>query len=476
MDWYPSVGKSSLPTDPASVLGKEMYARVRAAYSGTLRADAPDYVIYVMALDSIFSYIGWLKRLYRTLSAYTSQNYVLPDVLLGAMGLTQEDITSLRANKTQLWQLINELVHQSRKFTCPASMDIMNRHYWMSDNLYTDDTSLNSQFYLFNLRGVFKYMDLSVESQPTIKAPGLQMFDLPWVRESGDTTILTPTNLYEFGRDLIDAMVAWDESYTINGYLQRAYEGSPTFVLAELAQEEMLQPSFAPEVLMQIENSHTIPFVASNKSSTMIYVRQDPATNAIVSDPQIWMKQTDLGANTRAMIAAMGLDTMRPYLSIRTDNPTPAENIIASRLMTWSGDFEITKKIWHDGDEPATLDTYIPHIEAGTEVAFGWHLIDSVAPSNATLLSGRRAKAYEQYIISIGASIDAYLKNILAAEMFDWHPKSLVLWRTGTSTEGYKYEVIPIGDIHNVTTISQDDLANLHRVCAFSEFNSFSMM
>lgn len=468
LDWYPYIGKSELATDPASVLGKEMYARVRAAYSGTLRADAPDYVVYVMCLDSIFAYIAWLKRLYRTLSAYNPANYVIPDTLLGSMGLSQADIQSLRINKTKLWQLINELVHQSRKFTCPGSLDIMNRHYWMSDNIYMDDNTLNSQIYMFNLRGVYRYTELQTEPTPSeIKASGAVLTDLPWVRYGENPEVLTPETLYEFGRDLIDRMVDWDDSYTINGYLQRAYEGVPGFVVAEIAQEEVIQPVFEPEVLLQIENSMALPLVgACKRIEPQVYIRQNPTTNAIVSDAQIWALGSGYASSTRANIKSGNPVSALPVLTMRSDNPGIVENVIASRLMSHALSIEATTKIW--AGDPASVDTDVIKFTAGTEIPVSWFVIDSVVDQPADLIQQRVDGAYvQQALLSPNLNL---MKPWFRAESFDWHPKALLV------TSGAKSEAIFLGDMHNLTSISINDLQNLHRICGFSEFNSFTMM
>lgn len=479
LDWAPFTGKSELPTDPASVLGKEMYARVRAAYSGTLRADAPDYVVYVMCLDSIFSYIAWLKRLYRALSAYNPANYVIPDVLLSAMGLSAADIQNLRLDKTKLWQLINELVHQSRKFTVPSSMDIMNRHYWMSDNIYMDDNTLNSQIYLFNLRSVYEYKDLQVEpvGSSEITAAGAVLIDLPWVRQDGNATALTTDTLYTFGRSLIDAMVEWDESYTINGYLQRAYEGVPGFVVAELAQEEVIQPVYEPEVLLQIENSKALPYVGAGYTDPMVYIRQNPSTNAIVSDPQIWVK-----ASTVKSVVANALDTANvtgsnPVLSMRSDAPGVIENIIASRLMAYPTSVTKADKPWSGSTE--AISTYIIKFDAGTEIPFGWHLVNEVAKTPDDVATQRIANKYHQEFATISTSsgviqlTEQLVLPMVKAEAFDWHPKAMISFGNSGKTA---YQTVFLGDIHNFTAISRADLENLHRICAFSEFNSFTMM
>lgn len=120
LQWAPTIGQSSLPTDPASIAAKEMYGKVREAFSGSIDADAPDFPIYLCALDSIDAYIGALKRLFRIVNAYTPENYAIPDLLLAALGCTPNTIADMRANRMKMYQYINELVGMTHKFRCPA--------------------------------------------------------------------------------------------------------------------------------------------------------------------------------------------------------------------------------------------------------------------------------------------------------------------------------------------------------------------
>lgn len=460
LSWAPSIGVSNDATSPASVAAKEIYAKVRSKYSGALDADAPDFMVYLMALDSIFAYIAWMKRIYRTLNAWTPNNYVLPDVVLSAMGLRAADITTLRSEKTLLWQCINELVLQSRKFTCPALMDIFNRHYWMSDNVYTDENSINSQFYIFNLRSVYKYADLPIDGDTAGNtAAGLITVDMPWVGGGA-----TAAKLLKFGLDLIQALVSWDDAYTINGYLMRAYEGAPSFVVAEIMENEVLTPVYEEEVLVQIENSRTLPTVgyAWNPANERynLSVTQNVLKNVLVSNPKCSISTTydQVGAMSE------GGYTLPPMLSIRSDNPSVADSVVASRLQALVLNAErvsVGEKQW----------VYDITFDCGTEIPIGWHLYTQVWDSSAA--STTNPQYIEQTPVvptSVSTSIPAQMISIV--EQFDWHP---FIWLTSYTINAFNGTLFPAGDTHNITTITPDALKNLHRVCLFSEFNSFSI-
>lgn len=461
LGWVPSIGTSNQATDPASVLGKQMYAKVREKYSGSIDADAPDFVMYVLALDSIFSYIAYLKRMYRVLNQWSPNNYIMPDYLLAAMGLQPSEVQTLRADKTNLWQIINELVLQTRKFTCPAIMDIFNRHYWMSDNVYTDEATMNSQFYMFNLQGVYMYADLPVGDGSGNTAAGLQLTSTPWVPNHG--TAITTTVLYQFGQELIDALVAWDDAYMINGYLMRAYEGTPNFVVEELPSLEEFTPIYVEEVLMQIENSRVVTggsnltsYAGNDKCVIECNITQNPLTNAVICNPTITItpsgSSTDISDNIGGIMS--GLYDMPPMLSIRSDSPTVADNTIASRLQAVTTYTE------------RSLSKCVGTIQCGTEIPLFWTLNKGDIPTSM----GNPIESV--YAPKNDASALFYLLQMLSIEQFDWHP---FVWMFGPFwfTSNVQTPVAVLGDTHNLTTITNKDLANLHRICLYSEFNSF---
>lgn len=489
MDWIPSVGKSSTATDPASIVAKEIYAKVRQVYSGSLNADAPDFVVYLMALDSIFSYIAWLKRLYRVMNAWSPENYILPDVVLEAMGLSYADIQSLRVQKTELWQIINELVLQSRKFTCPAIMDIFNRHYWMSDNVYTDEATINSQFYMFNLRAVYQFAMLNMpDGNP---GPGLQMVPMPYYGWKGDqlSVVLTPKTLYEFGRGLIDALVEWDDAYEINGYLSRAYEGTPNFIVDELPQDQPFNPVYVPEVLSQIENSRVVPggmYIGNGVDAAHqgaqafagFNVTQNVLTNAIISSPSYAIsvyQDIETGSSL-----ANNAYSLKPTLSVRSVSPTVADSVIATRLqaavknVTKSGSGDIHRTYWNAS------------VDAGTEIPLCWRLQDRLftAGTRQTVYQSGNVPQTSTLLYDLEKSTASEVHTMMAAvlslhrlEQFDWHPFCFILaWTIADSQgEGVGFASLYVnGDTHNITTISNADLENLHKICLYSELNAFS--
>lgn len=472
LDWVPSVGFAGTANDPINISAKEIYAKVRKAYSSSLDADGPDMIIYMLALDSVFTYIAALKRIYRLLNAYRPDNYDMPDALLISMGLTKNEIATLRLNKTQMWQLINELVLQSRKFTCPEVMDLFNRHYWMSDRVFTDAPSWNSQFYLFNLAGVLAYTSDADPSAQEI--PGCEMLHTPWA-DPKRTTNVSPKSLYDFGVDLINRLVLWDDAYTINGYFMRAFEGQRGFIVDQIEADPVFEAAYSEEVLTQIENSMTVAggiqwmlgdVVATN---TNLNVWQVPETNLVASSPQIAITSTNdkLGVFQRELVS-----NTKPYINLRSEMPTAIENTIATRLKCESEVF-------------AGSDIITSTMDCATEIALCWRLIPTttLVGSLTTVNYGMWVPQKPIWAINLtpNAELIGVYSKLFFTEAFDWHPTINIVY---TNAPGSDWKQLPpgtyllpfiLGDIHNETIISKEDLENLHRVCCYSEFNSFGI-
>lgn len=447
LSWIPTVGNTVSAQDPASIVAKEIYAKVRQSYSGSLEADAPDFVMYLMALDSVYAYIAWLKRVYRCLNAYTPDNYQMPHAVLLAMGLDEAGIQKLRQEKMQLWQTINTLVLSSRKFSCPALMDIMNRHYWMSDNIYSDADGLNSQLYIFNPAAYFIYSEVEIPGDPNKNtAAGLKYKLAP-------TSIDFSSNgLYIYGEQMLNALVAWDDAYTISGYLMRAYDGVPSFTVEELPIDAMAEIVYSAEVLTQIENSRCVVSGASI-DITSEQVAQNPLNNTVVMN------------NTFAYVSSWTTSPAIEFLSkqnhlitIRSDAPTAADNIIATRL--------------HVAEVLLTSEsTKYVHVMCGTEIPLYWTFVSVDQETGDTVNSKLDIYFTVNNSGTINAGARAFMPYRMGLTQFDWQPTT---WAIFTDSTGAVAQAVPMCDLHNSTIVSQDVLFNLHRVCIFSEFNAFN--
>lgn len=437
LEWVPTFGNSKFQTDPASIAVKEMYAKVRSKFSGSLEADPPDFLIYLGALDSIFSYTAFLKRVYRCVTAYSEQNYLVPNYLLYAMGFSDESVQALRMNKVQLWQLTNELILMTRKFKCPAIMDFMNRHHWLNEHVFTDANMMNSQMYMFSQQAFWKFGML--DTPDGVPAGGLYLQPF-WANiTQGDSIV---TQLYDYGLQLINALAGWDDGYTISGYLLRAYEGSPDFYVDTLVQDEVITPKYDELVLLQIQNSRSLPAATDILNTIVASISQDPKTNVIISQPLM---------ETTGMSDALVAAGLKNIIGVRAETPTSIDVTEATRLQSF-----LTSA-------PGSDDKTFAAIDAATEILLQYRILKQEADGAVF----NRTFSSVMNIGSAGASLTV-LGTVANITAWDWHPY-LVL------TTGNTYNVVSLfGDTMNMTVIGPDDLANLHRVCLYSVLSAFT--
>lgn len=428
--YIPTLGRAADYQDAINVAAREIYAKVRDAYSGVLSVTAADLIMYVGAIDSIYSEISYLRRIYGIINSYTSENYNFPDAALYAMGLSKEQIASIRANKLSLYTTINMLIARVRKYKLPSVMDLFKRHWWMAENIFADAPSLRSQMYFFNPEGGWK-IDFN---------------------EQGTKLVYVPRNVYSSGNlgvdgqtglavALLDALDASEDAYTMNGYLQRAFADVPAFTVEDLDIGYQVAPQYNPEVLLQIMN-FMVPSGDQEPYNTWAYTQD--VDKQIITD-NIVLKQT---------AATLSKNCVPHYLLRQdVDNPMVGDTIIATRMM---GAIDY-------GAPGAAASTY--HVHMGTELPIGFTIANWSPWKQAYEMGTRLSSFINSKDSLVGGTIDTWNKFNHAPVMY--------LLDTNDSNEVTAVHII--GDYYNPTTISTTTLADLHSVCALSELNAFGI-
>nr|AIY31267.1 capsid protein [Dromedary picobirnavirus] len=422
IEYVPTIGYSADVNSPASIAAREMYAKVRAKFSGTLVADAPDLMMYVLALDSVYGYISYLMRLYKTINAFTAHNVYYPDPMLHAMGITSDAaIMDLRVNKTKLWGLINTLIQNSRKFRCPGKYDLLNRHFWMNQRIYSDADSPKAQYYVFMPIHFYKFKEFSETGG------GLEAFDFAdELYQICSEEEYIPGSivdyLYSTGDEMISRLANSEDAYTINGYFERAYEGESQFIIADLIEDDVVEIVYSPEVLMQIENSRTV--VRDRFTPSDFDITQDPSNNAIIQ-----VIKGNMNGSFNILLDYNGLN-------IHGGTPTPLGVAVATRLAC-------TQDINYVSEEVGYELTY----HCGTELVIDYRFFYFSD-------EGLQEEVMSTYYTLEGASdfIKALYHSSLMSSM-DWHPifvASLNMSAWVGKPEGH----MMFGDLSNFTTIA----------------------
>lgn len=447
INYRPSIGWSQDVTDPASIAAREMYAKVRKAYSGTLSVDAPDIMMHLLALDSCFAFIAWTKRLYRTINSMSGVNKYTPQALLQAegfdLGADGANYAKLCSEKTALWGFINTMIADVSKFTCPAVYDLFNRHYWMNDNVYIDRPNRKGQMYVFHPTAYWQFQ-LDSDSRGMVKGldtPKLDSFDA----------------IQKFWQTLIGALNNNEDAYTINGYLARAFEGTPNFVIEPLREDDVLNVVYSEEVLSQIHNLKTVGIVN-------VDVTQDGKTAILYHTPLTKVANVDKLGVTHMGVAYEGIFDMDKEL------PTGQEIVIASRLMP--GVVEYTQE-----STPSNISKVIEY-HGGTE------LVEDVTIFTANTLNNKlvfASKTLQTANIIVGTSPAVYTTNMDAMWKLSSFYKAPIVqfYYINAAQNDANFEDIStpmiMGELNNVTQVDRDAMSELNRMCIYSEFNTFGV-
>lgn len=459
IEWMPAYGFNEVGNsqNPLTIAANETYAKIRSNFSGDLDVDPPDIMLYQLAIDSIYALIAKYKRIFRVVNAYSPDNYMTPDGILNAMGFSAAQVALLRKQKMDIFNIINTLVLEIRKFRCPGHMDVFNRHYWLNDNIYTDADSINSQFFLFNMIGYYKLSEVSTDI--TLPPVTLQMQSTS-AANYGTSDIAQA--MYNECHDCIQRLAKWSDSYTINGYLLKAFDPRSFFYTDEIDYGEVLLPVFSPEVLTQIENARALP-TQTVTNTTITYTLND---NVMSCTPTCMIPQASASVATALTMQAFNI---APSLNIHADAPNVADVVIASRLQP------ILRRASSFDTGSATAQA----IYCGTEIVVDMKLTVSNPTSMGSWLRHDIAQfigVTDPGVVQIGgtSNVSQQLYYSALMQQFRMHPIQFVVYLTGASSAAADFYVAPLGDTYNFAFVKKDVMQLLNRNCVLSELDAYA--
>lgn len=239
---YPAMGYSDGPSSPINVAAHSVYTFVRHANAGHANYDAPDLMIYILAMSQVYSYINYLQRMYGMLTLYSQRNRYLPDALISYSG---GDPKSLREHYADFRYGINLLINKAASFAVPGNMSLFKRQAFLYQNVYTEGTSAKDQLYMYSPLAFWKYV-LNTDSSGK-----LAIVKLP--------TVGTYDALLQFGNDLLAPLLASEDMNIMSGDILKAYGNEGIIRLASLPDSYPLVPIFDIGVLEQMKNATVIP-------------------------------------------------------------------------------------------------------------------------------------------------------------------------------------------------------------------------
>lgn len=507
MNWVPTIGYSSDGTSPVNVASINTYTKVRHDNSGHANYDHADYMMYLLAMDSVYAFHSWMRRVYGVALTYSNTNRYFPRAVVKAMGV---DFDDLQKNLADFRQYINTYAIKASALAVPANMSIMTKHYWMSEGLYYDSQQDKPQTYLFNPLGFYKYTITNGET-PHGKLTFAPMFPVigPANRTPTPTAPLysganaerkwTLNDFVKYGDALLAPIISDEDFGIMSGDTLKSFGIGGCYTLPITEETYTVVPSYSAEVLDQIQNA---TFIGMPVVDTMD-IDQDVSIGAgwILSDPKFEHPWVEGVAGTE--LPGQNAFLVNRFLTFEHGDITPEQTMEASRwtnisvevtstdtrsyrVPTMGTEVMCTGNIgWLVDDGSGRMeikftdDIYVSlNIDANVNL-----IVDTTEPTTI----GRDVKAYAEEVNKKIANI-LLLTQMLS--VFDRHPavylssyiggNSMIAAYPTNSADRQVYEnkfwdysTINgfLFDVNYYTILDQQDLEEMSHIALLSEFD-----
>lgn len=402
----PSVGQSSDVSSPVNTAANATYAFVRHANSGHSNYDAPDLMLYIMAMSQVYSYIVFLQRIYGVAMLYAQKNRYIPTALLSAMGVNGE---AVQANLAELRYGINILISKAASFAVPDTMSIFNRHAFLYSNIYTEGDSIKDQLYLYTPAAFWKF------KWDTVAISG-KLETVPFTSTDGASVVA----LIAYGTDMLGRLIQDEDINIMSGDILKAYGNDKILKLAPLNIDYPIVPVYNLGVLEQMKNAtvfgNSITNADVDQNSTKAFLVHNPkCTTVTAQQPDPW----------KAEAVRKGLTSLQgnKLLTTSFQEATPEITMENSRLTAGAYGYAYTAKT------SASVGIYCGS-EIAVSVSYYYFRVNTTAQGVDELtLTEVKGSYIDMFPALISDTLPAELNGCVIQNNFKYHPASMIqIW------------------------------------------------
>lgn len=496
----PTFGWSDNANSPLNVSARNVYSYVRHANAGHSNYDAPDLMLYLCAMDSIYSYIAYLKRIYGIAMTFSYTNRYYPVAAINAMRVDFDDIQKHLAD---FRSFINILCVKAGSMCVPATMSYMAKHTWMYSGIYTDNDSDKSQSYMFCPEG-FWYFSI-VEQSGALKYLSItdKLLDRP-SPGPGVGALLSFADLIEIGNTLLDPVLSSEDMNIMSGDILKAFGEDMVYKLEAIDETYNIKPTYDDSVLDQVNNATLIgKFVTSKQGGP--YLKQDPTKGYLTFTPTF---EHPYEFNSEFVSPGHNAFMCNRFVNFERGDITPAMTMEATRMMNIADAMldDVTYKVTTLASEVAHYAYIYLYVFRDTGSVTQHYLakhgpfyvgntpilsVDSskytecVKPNldSAGVLAGREAVVAQLKLLFKNYAATQWQANLLANDLNVFHRHPPVAFTNGiedtTPAEtsnlnaGRAYAQLNgfQNDINYYTVIDAENLRNLAQVALLSMFD-----
>lgn len=515
----PTFGQSLDAMSPINMASRDIYSFIRHANSGAANYDSPDLMIYLGAMDSIYAYLEFMKRVYGVARGYMATNRYLPQALLTAMGVDYDDVI---AHQADFRAFINTYAPRVASYCIPQGMSFMTRHMWMYSHMFIDSDTDKAQTYLYTPAAFYSF---------TLDEDGKGMLEyVPFGPTNNWDTghLLSVKELQDYAMRLADGIADNQDFNIMSGDILKAYGASGIYVPQQIPEAYIVLPDYNTEVASQFENitlvglpvpwdttDPTYPEFLKRAALTQVITTSDTqGINGYLQYNPSFLPHTTVPSSLLSTTSLRALSV--PFSANRIVNMhhgdvKPEEVMVATRL-TESGVASVEKvtggtnnivsvtypSMGSDIAVGARMFTYVYnnnnqrtlqrsafmtmtlYCETGSVSIMSGSLNTAMTTSNVTLLREQlqSANASTSQEINFINEITSQLSN------FDWHPQFQIMvvntnqnwiaqenqWGPSASasvTQPYGILV----DLDNYTILTQQNLQRMSEAALLAQFS-----
>lgn len=432
----PAMGIARTGADPINIAAKNIYSWVRHQNSGHANYDAPDLMLYLGAMDSIYAAIATLMRVYGTARTFSQVNRYIGDALIRAQGFNP---TEIRANLANFRAYINMVITKVSAFCTPNVMSLYRRHFWMFSGIYKDEDIEKSQLYIYRPAALWQYMLQDGKGSLTSRN-----FLSTWNSEQGVIThaVWTLQQVQDFIGQMISQITNSEDMNIMSGDILKAYGRENLWVLGLIPEDYAVLPVYSSEVLSQIHNTTFIgnkPTYGNNAGST--------------TTVQFGMSAFDVTQNVNPeedgrlvfspQVARSAHLTYQRLLDLYSNDPSPEDVIVSTRNMVMGHDMYVG---------PTGSQEYVTEIDTcGSDLAL-FMLLYAISSTASAGVS----------VVTIGTG------DIQSLDQTYYRFKGAPLMYLLNSSNGSGSVTNFTGDINNYTVIGYDELHRMHESAILS--------
>lgn len=456
--WMPTLGQSTNENSPINIVARELYGFIRHANSGSKNYDAPDLMMYILAMDSIYSFYASMVRVYGVMRLYSGMNRYYPKALVESLGWNFEDVST---NLSRFRWTINQFAYKLTSLYVPYGIDYFTRHIWMNSGVYTDSNNVKAQTYVFRQDRYYKYeASKDTDYRAVLKC----------IKPSSSK--FTVSKAVEFMNSLIDPVLADEDMNIMSGDMLKAFGADKLFTVNPIADDYVVVPTFQPEVLMQIQNMTLFgePYEASVFATKQVGADIVQIINTDTFTPGIYQSIDWKPYNYDAHVDTNKLNVYaimmsNKVMSVPSDNPSSDDVLVGTRLANVADTFAIKDdQHYYNKKVPVWFaDILSTEVAMSLDIVYvndqGMHLVDNITEDFFTfgVETADTATAARHVGLITAFNYNPAIKLISFAQGAD-----------GTQLP-HSWEFLGmLQQVENYTVVESQDLAKLHETALLS--------